>query len=123
MAVLFALMSGVLTRLSGTGKRRSASGQTTKKPHDVGFFVEKNMNESKACPAMDVAAATPQTRCGVRLRSRSSSGQADKIAVVFILENSCDAPTTRSLGAWLTAKRKKMQPDHPLIQWKFQPQN
>ena len=55
----------------------------------------------------------PQKRAGARLRSRSSSGQADKIAVVFILENSCDVPTTRSLGAWLTGKRKKMQPDEP----------
>jgi hypothetical protein len=52
----------------------------------------------------------PQKRAGARLRSRSSSGQADKIAVVFMLENSCDVPTTHPLPVRLTAFRKKMQP-------------
>jgi hypothetical protein len=51
-----------------------------------------------------------QKRAGARLRSRSSSGQADKIAVVFMLENSCDVPTTRPIYSPLTASRKKMQP-------------
>ncbi len=51
-----------------------------------------------------------QKRAGARLRSRSSSGQADKIAVVFMLENSCDVPTTHPLATRLTAFRKKMQP-------------
>ena len=51
-----------------------------------------------------------QRRAGARLRSRSSSGQADKIAVVFMLENSCDVPTTRPIYCPLTASRKKMQP-------------
>lgn len=54
-----------------------------------------------------------QKRAGARLRSRSSSGQADKIAVVFMLENSCDVPTTRSHWVALTAFRKKMQPARP----------
>ena len=51
-----------------------------------------------------------QKRAGARLRSRSSSGQADKIAVVFMVENSCDVPTTRPVHGSLTAFRKKMQP-------------
>lgn len=51
-----------------------------------------------------------QRRAGARLRSRSSSGQADKIAVVFMVENSCDVPTTRPVHGSLTAFRKKMQP-------------
>ena len=51
-----------------------------------------------------------QKRAGARLRSRSSSGQADKIAVVFMVENSCDVPTTRLVWGSLTAFRKKMQP-------------
>lgn len=51
-----------------------------------------------------------QRRAGARLRSRSSSGQADKIAVVFMVENSCDVPTTRAIHGSLTAFRKKMQP-------------
>ncbi|WP_462386897.1 hypothetical protein [Acidovorax sp. Q11] len=54
-----------------------------------------------------------QKRVGARLRSRSSSGQADKIAVVFMLENSCDVPTTRPIHSPLTAFRKKMQPQVP----------
>ena len=54
-----------------------------------------------------------QKRAGARLRSRSSSGQADKIAVVFMLENSCDVPTTRPIHSPLTAFRKKMQPQVP----------
>ena len=52
----------------------------------------------------------PQKRAGARLRSRSSSGQADKIAVVFMVENSCDVPTTRPVRGSLTAFCKKMQP-------------
>jgi hypothetical protein len=63
----------------------------------------------------------PQRRAGARLRSRSSSGQADKIVVVFMLENSCDVPTTRSLAAWLTPKHKKMQPYQPLFRQEFLP--
>ena len=51
-----------------------------------------------------------QKRAGARLRSRSSSGQADKIAVVFMVENSCDVPTTRAVRGSLTAFCKKMQP-------------
>ena len=35
-----------------------------------------------------------QQRAGARLRSRSSSGQAFNMWVVFILENSCDGTTT-----------------------------
>jgi hypothetical protein len=60
-----------------------------------------------------------QMRTGARLRSRSSSGQADKIAVVFILENSCDVPTTPAVCGSLTAFRKKMQPDAPLTKIDF----
>ena len=52
----------------------------------------------------------PQKRAGARLRSRSSSGQADKIAVVFMVENSCVIPTTRPVRGSLTAFCKKMQP-------------
>ena len=47
-------------------------------------------------------------RLGARLRSRSSSGQADKIAVVFMLENSCDVLTTRSLSGPLTSFFEKI---------------
>lgn len=62
--------------------------------------------------ALEVGSWLPrfQKRAGARLRSRSSSGQADKIAVVFMLENSCDVPTTRPIYCPLTAFRKKMQP-------------
>src|SRR6218665_621325 len=37
-----------------------------------------------------------------RLRSRSSSGQADKVAVVCMLENSCNAATTWLIHGPLT---------------------
>jgi hypothetical protein len=77
------------------------------------------MDEGAAAAILSGRLPRPQRRAGARLRSRSSSGQAVKIAVVFILENSCDVPTTRSLEAWLTFKRKKMQPDHPLFLQEF----
>ena len=61
-----------------------------------------------------------QKRAGARLRSRSSSGQADKIAVVFMLENSCDVPTTQPESVALTAFRKKMQPPtHPSLHFRL----
>lgn len=85
-------------------------------PAGVGCNSEKKGRPGCCKPGLP----HPQKRAGARLRSRSSSGQADMIAVVFILENSCDVPTTRSLPAWLTAFRKKMQP-----KWKrfFRPEN
>ena len=83
-----------------------------KKPRSAGLSWWSGLESSKrrGGPVWKPGLPHPQKRAGARLRSRSSSGQADMIAVVFILENSCDVPTTRSLPAWLTAFRKKMQP-------------
>ncbi len=50
-----------------------------------------------------------QQRAGARLRSRSSSGQAFNMWVVFILENSCDGTTrTCAVHARLTPSTQKI---------------